>query len=59
MFLDKKSDMGAEQIRLSKLPAFLLAGVFIFMLALLCTTGSLVEGHCGATFGYYGCDTQH
>jgi hypothetical protein len=59
VLLDKKLEMGAEQIQLSKLLAFLLSGLFIFLLVLLCMAGSLVESHCGATFGYYGCDTQH
>jgi hypothetical protein len=36
-----------------------LAGAFLFLLALLCTTAVLIEGHCGERFGYYGCDLQH
>jgi hypothetical protein len=36
-----------------------LAGVLLFLFALLCTTGFLIESHCGDRFGYYGCDLQH
>jgi hypothetical protein len=36
-----------------------LAGAFLFLLALLCTTAFLIEGRCGERFEYYGCDLQH
>jgi hypothetical protein len=36
-----------------------LAAAFLFLFALLCTTGFLIESHCGERFGYYGCDLQH
>jgi hypothetical protein len=38
---------------------YILPGTLIFLIAMLCSTGFVVEGRCGATFGYYGCDTQH
>jgi hypothetical protein len=38
---------------------YILAGTLIFLIAMLCSIGFVVEGRCGATFGYYGCDTQH
>jgi hypothetical protein len=40
-------------------PDLHLAGTLIFLIAMLCSIGFVVEGRCGATFGYYGCDTQH
>jgi hypothetical protein len=36
-----------------------LGGAFLFLLALLCTSAFLIDGHCGERFGYYGCDLQH
>jgi hypothetical protein len=36
--------------------AIFVAGVFVFLFALLCTVGLLAESHCGARFNYYGCD---
>jgi hypothetical protein len=38
---------------------YILAGTLIFLIAMLCSIGFVVEGSCGATFGYYGCDAQH
>ena len=39
--------------------AFLLAGAFLFLFALLCTTAFLVQSRCGARLEYYGCALQH
>jgi hypothetical protein len=38
---------------------YVLAAALIFLIAMLCSVGFVVEGRCGATFGYYGCATQH
>ena len=40
------------------LPALVIfvAGALVFLFALLCTVGFLVESQCGARFNYYGCD---
>jgi hypothetical protein len=38
---------------------YILAGTLIFLIAMLCSIGFVVEGRCGATFGYYGCHAQH
>jgi hypothetical protein len=37
--------------------AYILAGALLFVFALLCSIGFVVQGRCGATFGYYGCST--
>ena len=39
--------------------ALLVAGVVLFLFALLCTTAFLADSWCGATFEYYGCALQH
>ena len=39
--------------------AFILTSVFLLTFIMLCTVGSLLERHCSANFGYYGCDTQY
>jgi hypothetical protein len=37
----------------------LLLAASLFIFGGLCEIGWLYERHCGAAFGYYGCDTQH
>jgi hypothetical protein len=37
---------------------YVLAGALLFIFALLCSIGLVVEERCGATFGYYGCSTS-
>jgi hypothetical protein len=50
----------ATNVRASLLVlAFILTSAFLLTFVMLYTVGSLVEHHCSANFGYYGCDTQY